>query len=94
MGEHFQGRERLFVCEIKHALMGLDTVEVEGYHAIEQRLIGRKVFGMLLLIVQALSDRGGRFRHARSLSVLQYSAEWFRQTPPQQWTRNRNASRG
>lgn len=71
MGEHFQGRERLFVFEIKYALMGLDTVEVEGYHAIEQSLSGRKVLGMLRLIGQALSDRRGRFRHARSLSGLQ-----------------------
>ena len=90
LGVH--AREAASADESKEGLVIIH--KVEGYHAIEQSLIGRKVLGMLRLIVQALSDRRGRFRHARFLSVLQYSAQWFRRTPPQQWTRNRNASRG
>jgi hypothetical protein len=52
--------------------------KVEGHHTVEQSVIGRKVVGMLRLIVQALSHRRGRFRHVNLLafpfSLRKYTA--------------------
>ncbi|EFH85930.1 hypothetical protein Krac_7189 [Ktedonobacter racemifer DSM 44963] len=63
MGEPFQRRERLFVCESQEAFMSLDTLEVEGDDTVEEGLIGRKDFSMLRLVVQCRSYRAGRLGH-------------------------------
>jgi hypothetical protein len=68
MGERFQGGEGFFRGKVEHVLMRLDDCKVEGHHTVEQRVIGRKVVGMLRVIVQALSDRRDRLRHVNLLS--------------------------
>ena len=63
MRELLQGRKRLLVAVRKDALMRLNTSEVEGYHAIEEDSILRKVVGILRRIAQSLSDRRGCLGH-------------------------------
>jgi hypothetical protein len=78
MGEHFQGGEGFFRGKLEHFLVRLDDFKVEGHHTVEQCVIGRKVIGMLRVIVQALSDRRGRFRQVNLLafpfSLSKYTA--------------------
>src|SRR5207344_2446409 len=51
MGERFQGGEGFFRGKVEYVLMRLDDSKVEGHHTVEQRVIGRKVVGMLRVIV-------------------------------------------